>query len=175
MKKSKADNEQIYLFHQGTYYQSYEYLGCHLCSYNEKQGAFFRIWAPNAKSVAILGDFNQWDNQKNLLEKISENGIWEIFVEGVQQLDKYKFEITDQKSCPQLKSDPYAHYSETNGKTASIVYNIHGYEWGDQTYLEQQKTKNACSSLSIFMKLVCHPGKDKRTEIITLIECMRMN
>ncbi len=146
MQEKKTANEQIYLFHQGTYYQSYEYLGSHLGKHNNKNGAFFRVWAPNAKSISVLGDFNGWNNKAHNLIKISENGIWEIFVNDAKEYDKYKYEITDKNNYKQLKSDPYAFFQETNGQTASIIYNLEGYEWKDQAFQEQKAFKNIYSS-----------------------------
>ncbi len=147
MKKCNQPNdEEVYLFHQGTYYQSYEYLGCHFGKLNSKKGAYFRVWAPNAKNVSVLGDFNDWNNKKNPLQKISKMGIWETFVEKVFEYQNYKFEIIDQKDCARLKSDPYGFFQETNGKTASIVYDLKGYNWQDNNYIENKQKQDIYSA-----------------------------
>ncbi len=138
----KKDNLQQYLFHQGTYYHAYEYLGCHPMQKNGKQGFVFRTWAPNAKAINLLGDFNGWNNKAHPMEKVSEQGIWEVWVEDVKVFQMYKYEIIDQKDYARLKSDPYAFMQETNGKTASIVYDIEGYEWHDQGYIDYRNKKN---------------------------------
>lgn len=136
------NNEQLYLFHQGTYYCAYEYLGVHPFEENGKSGYVFRTWAPNASKINVVGDFNAWDNTKNPMKRISEGGVWEAKVYGAKQFDKYKFEIFDKNNYARLKADPYAFMNETNGKTASIVYDIEGYEWKDKGYIDYRSTKN---------------------------------
>lgn len=134
------NNEQLYLFHQGTYYQAYEYMGAHPCP--DGKGYVFRTWAPNASRINVVGDFNGWDNTKNPMKKISDGGVWEAVVQDAKQFDKYKFEIVDKNNYARLKADPYAFMNETNGKTASIVYDIKGYNWNDQGYLKYRNNKN---------------------------------
>ena len=136
------NNEQLYLFHQGTYYCAYEYLGAHPFEENGKTGYIFRTWAPNASKINVVGDFNLWDNTKNPMKKISEGGVWEAKIYGAKQFDKYKFEIFDKNNYARLKADPYAFMNETNGKTASIVYDIEGYKWNDKGYIEYRNSKN---------------------------------
>ena len=86
--------KQLYLFNQGTYYDAYELLGCHICSQDSQDGAMFRVWAPNAKSVSLVGDFNSWDNTKHIMTKLGNSGVWEVFARYAKTYDKYKFEIT---------------------------------------------------------------------------------
>ena len=85
MEKSK----EIYLFHQGTYYHAYNLLGCH----TENGGAWFRVWAPNAKEISVVGDFNGWNADAHKLSKIEDSSIWEVFVESVKEFDNYKYQI----------------------------------------------------------------------------------
>jgi len=138
----EKNNDQLYLFHQGTYTHAYEYMGCHPFEDEKGKGFVFRTWAPNAKSIAVLGDFNGWDNTKHTMTKISKNGVWEVFVYGAEVGHMYKFEITDSKNYARLKADPYAFANETNGRTASIVYDYKGYEWGDEGYIKYRDSKN---------------------------------
>ena len=138
----KKNNDQLYLFHQGTYYCAYEYMGAHPLEKDGKSGYVFRTWAPNAKQVNLVGDFNGWNNKSHPMKKISEEGVWEVWAENAKQFDKYKFEIVDRNNYARLKADPYAFMNETNGKTASIVYDIEGYEWKDAGYLEYRSKKN---------------------------------
>ena len=138
----KKDNDQLYLFHQGTYYQAYEYMGAH----PYKDGYIFRTWAPNATRVQVLGDFNGWNNEASPMKKISKDGVWETYVPNAKALDNYKFEITDKNNYARLKADPYAFMNETNGKTASILYDIDGYEWGDEGFIKYRNTKNVYTS-----------------------------
>ncbi len=138
--------EQMYLFNQGTYYHAYNLLGCHLVKAQNKTGAFFRVWAPNAKSVSVVGDFNGWNATLNKMKKLEKSGIWEVYVEEVSIYQKYKYQITTKKGEKILKADPYAFYQETNGHDASMVYDISGYTWQDKKYLESVNNKNIYSS-----------------------------
>ena len=146
MEKKKENNDKVYLFHQGTYTHAYEYMGAHPCSRDGVDGYVFRTWAPNATRMAVVGDFNNWDNNASVMEKISENGIWEVFVPGACQGHKYKFEVTDTHNYARLKGDPYGFMHETEGRTASILYDISGYEWHDGEYLKYRDTKNNYTS-----------------------------
>lgn len=134
MEKSK----EIYLFHQGTYYHAYNLLGCH----TENGGAWFRCWAPNARAVYVVGDFNGWTFVKNPMVRIDENGLWECFVPNVQENDNYKFFIETADGRNLYKADPYAFFSETNGKTASKVYTFKNFNWTDKKYYEGKSKKN---------------------------------
>ncbi len=134
MEKSK----EIYLFHQGTYYHAYNLLGCH----TEDGGAWFRCWAPNAKSISVVGDFNGWDENANKMSKLEDTGIWEVFVSSVKQYDNYKYQILTAEDKKVFKADPYAFHSETNGATASKVYEFQNFEWTDKKYFEKKANEN---------------------------------
>ena len=134
MEKSK----EIYLFHQGTYYHAYNLLGCH----PEEGGAWFRAWAPNAKAISVVGDFNGWNTQSNPMKKIQNSGIWEVFVENTKQYENYKYFITTADDRNLYKADPYAFHSETNGGTCSKVYELGDFEWTDKKYYEEKATEN---------------------------------
>ena len=122
----------IYLFHQGTNFRSYELLGCHFDSKTGK--AVFRTWAPGAKEIHIAGDFNDWQQDSVPMHRITDGGIWEAEVYDILQGQRYKYSITPHHGTRFLKSDPYAFYSETEEKTASMVYDLRGYEWGDSEW-----------------------------------------
>ena len=130
----------IYLFHQGTNYCSYEFLGCHFGTYQGKRGAFFRVFAPNAQSVSVVGDFNDWEIFLNPMTKLPESGIWELFIEGVKPNRCYKYAVqTNDKIV--YKSDPFAYYFEKTPNTASITYDIDGYKWSDSEYIKNRGLK----------------------------------
>ena len=134
MEKSK----EIYLFHQGTYYHAYNLMGCH----PEEGGAWFRCWAPNAKAISVCGDFNGWDASANPMKKLENTGIWEVFVENTKQYDNYKYLITAADDRTFYKADPYAFHSETNGGTASKVYEFEDFDWDDKKYYERKAIEN---------------------------------
>jgi len=122
----------VFLFHQGTNYRAYEFLGCH---FDLKTGvAVFRTWAPKAKVVHLVGDFNRWGEHEIKMVRISDGGVWEAIVDGVEQYQRYKYAITCGRDRQVLKSDPYAFCSETDDRTASIVFDLRGYEWGDSKW-----------------------------------------
>ena len=141
-----SKEESVFLFNQGTYYHSYEFLGCHYDTVDGVDGAFFRVWAPRAKSVCVMGDFNGWTENAHKCKKIGNSGVWEVFVPNTKKYDKYKYQILTQKNQKLLKADPYAFYQETNGRTASMVYNFDNYKWGDDNYQKAKKTKNVYES-----------------------------
>ncbi|MDR0819594.1 MAG: 1,4-alpha-glucan branching protein GlgB [Oscillospiraceae bacterium] len=131
-----------FLFHQGTNYRSYELLGCHVNSV----AAIFRVWAPNSEAVSVVGDWNNWDNSVDTMTKVSEQGIWETAIEGVAPGQRYKYSIKTKDGRTIVKSDPFAFYSETDGKTASVIYNIEGYDWRDTEWIGSKADKNVYES-----------------------------
>ena len=135
--KDNAGNLPLYLFHQGTNFNAYDYLGAHFTENNGKAGVTFRVWAPRAKSVSVVGDFNGWDANKNLMKRISDQGVYELFVDGLKEYDAYKFAVTSKKTV--FKADPYAFHSETTPGTASKIYDLSGYTWGDGMFMANKK------------------------------------
>ncbi len=124
----------IYLFHQGTNYYSYELLGCHMIN----DGAIFRVWAPNAKRVAVVGDFNNWDRTKHFMNKITDAGLWELYIPNVYEYQSYKYAIKTKSNRYILKSDPYAFHSEVRPQTASKVYDLKGYKFNDRKWMKNR-------------------------------------
>ena len=134
-----ANELPVFLFHQGTNYYSYNFLGCHFDSSSGK--AAFRTWAPDAATISVVGDFNGWKEDAALMTRISDGGVWEATIENAQKGQKYKYAITSVFGRKVLKADPYAFYSETEGKTASMVYDLSGYEWGDAKWQESAEKR----------------------------------
>ena len=135
----KTDNDAlpIYLFHQGTNYNAYDYLGAHSTFIDGVSGVMFRTWAPNADCVSVVGDFNGWDCGKNVMKRVSDGGIFQLFIMGLKEFDLYKFAVTHNNQTV-LKSDPYGFFSEKNKGNASIIYNLEGYEWQDSEYMSKK-------------------------------------
>jgi len=127
----KASDLPIYLFHQGTNYHAYDLLGCHFSS--NTGVAVFRTWAPSASAVFLVGDFNDWDEDKSPMLRISDGGVWEITLDGIISGQRYKYLICG-RDGQFLKADPFAFYSETDGKTASIVFELDAYKWNDEAW-----------------------------------------
>ena len=138
VNKNNPTDYPVYLFHQGTNYQAYGIMGAHITDKDGKKGVTFRTWAPNAQTVSVVGDFNGWNKDANLMQRISDGGVFETFIEGVKQFDSYKFAVTSFGKTV-LKADPYAFHSETPSKTASKVYELDGYDWGDKVFVDSRK------------------------------------
>ncbi|MGI5966910.1 MULTISPECIES: 1,4-alpha-glucan branching protein GlgB [Anaerotruncus] len=141
MAKSKG-NLPLYLFHQGTNYKAYEYLGAHPCKIGTTEGFIFRVWAPNARQVSVVGDFNNWDGQANPMEQLEDKSIWECVIPDLQQFDIYKYCITAKDGRTLMKADPYAFHAQTSPETASKLYDIEGYAWDDAAWYESRKDHN---------------------------------
>ena len=125
-----------YLFHRGEYRQAYEYFGAH----PNRSSTIFRIWAPTAKSVAIVGDFNNWNaREEDYCQKITNEGIWEVEIKKVKKGAIYKFQIETSWGQKILKADPYAFYSELRPQTASVVNGISKFRWGDKKWLNNRE------------------------------------
>ena len=125
-----------YLFHRGEYRQAYEYFGAH----PNRSSTIFRIWAPTAKSVAVVGDFNDWNaREEDYCQKITNEGIWEVEIKKVKKGAIYKFQIETSWGQKILKADPYAFYSELRPQTASVVNGIPKFRWGDKKWLNNRE------------------------------------
>ena len=133
-------NEKHY-FAEGTWTRSFEKLGAHPWEVNGKKGFMFAVWAPGAKSVHLVGTFNNWDPKKDCL-KCDSTGIWHIFMEGVKEGELYKYVIESAKGELLYKADPYAFYAQQPPETASVVYDINGFKWSDKRWLNKRKKEN---------------------------------
>ena len=152
----------IYLFNQGTNYEIYNKLGANLIEMNGVKGVLFGVWAPNAKRVSVIGDFNSWDGRRHQKRLLGESGIWEIFVPDLQSCDKYKFEIKTTDGSVIEKSDPYAKFAELRPSTASLVYDIDQYKWKDKPWYHQlEETDKFNVPMNIYE---VHLGSWKRVE-----------
>ena len=156
------DELPIYLFHQGTNFEAHRFLGAHPAKRDGQSGAVFRTWAPQAAAVAVAGDFNGWDDSAHPMQRISEHGLWEAFVPGVAQYDCYKFVVTGADGRKVYKADPYAFHAETRPGTASKFYNLQGYRWGDDQWMQLRREKNMHHSPMNIYEL--HLGSWQRNE-----------
>jgi len=133
----------LHLIGEGSHYNKYEKLGAHVTELNGTSGVHFAVWAPNATSVSVVGDFNRWDNRRHPMRSLGLSGIWEIFVPDVGKGDVYKFYIKSRYNNYEAeKSDPYGFYFEYRPKSASIVYDINRYSWGDNEWMRKRPETN---------------------------------
>ena len=139
MAKIKEEYQlPVYLFHNGTNYKAYKFFGNHKIN---KDKFAFRVWAPNATAVSVVGDFNSWDKDANKCKLVAP-GIWEATVKGVNIYDCYKYAVTSPTGVVHLKADPYAVHQETRPGTGSKVYELHNYSWGDEAWQKKKENQN---------------------------------
>jgi len=130
--------QDSFLFNAGRNYRIYEHLGAHLTEVSGIKGTVFRVWAPNAVAVSVVGNFNHWDGRVNPLRSLGASGIWELFIPQLGDGELYKFHIKTQSRDVILKADPYQFFGELRPQTASIVKDINTYQWQDSTWQEQK-------------------------------------
>ncbi len=142
----------IYLIGEGNHFKSYERLGSHLRTINGIDGVHFAVWAPNAKSVSVAGDFNHWTIGVHPMSRIGSSGIWALFVPGLKENEIYKYAIRSSLDDEiRIKADPYAFRAELRPRTASIVANLNHYQWKDQNWMNQRQEGNPLEKpLSIY-------------------------
>lgn len=140
MKKEHKHAElPIYLFKQGNNFEAYRFFGAHMERQGDREGVVFRTWAPHAKAVCIVGDFNSWVPGSHPMQQLEDTGIWEAFIPGIQEYDVYKYCITTPGDELLFKADPYAFHAETRPSNGSKVYNLDGYQWQDDEWEARQK------------------------------------
>lgn len=173
MKKEKAKTKKKlqpfeigeldqYLFGQGTHYEIYKKMGAHKVTSRGKEGVYFAVWAPHAKSVSVIGDFNDWDYGVNPMERQEPLGIYTCFVPGVEEGALYKFSIETMRGNRIDKADPFANYAELRPGTASRVTDITNFKWTDKAWLEaREKWDNKVSPMAVYE---CHMGSWMRHE-----------
>jgi len=159
--KSLITEHDIYLFREGTHGKLYEKLGAHPNILDGEEGTFFSVWAPNAESVSVIGDFNGWDKGSNLLKVRSDSsGIWEGFIPGALKGNSYKYHIDSKYNGYSAdKGDPFAFYNETPPKTASVIWDF-DYTWQDSEWMKNRKEKNSLNAPFSVYEL--HPGSWRR-------------
>ena len=143
-KKNNPNDFPLYLFYQGKNYEAWKFFGAHSRKKGRGTVYTFRVWAPNAVSISVVGDFNRWDRTKNPMSLISD-GVWEAEISKLERFDIYKYSIETKDGRILLKSDPYATHFETRPGTASKIYES-SYEWNDAAWYEQKKTRNVYKS-----------------------------
>lgn len=150
---SEADQ---YVFAQGAHYDIYKKLGAHLSSENGEDGVFFGVWAPNAKEVYVVGDFNEWQEDRTVMTRIGEGGIYTAFVPGIGVGELYKFLIITPDGRRLYKADPFANYAQLRPETASIVTDLTNFRWTDGAWMkEREKADVQKLPLSVYE---CHIG-----------------
>ena len=158
---AKPSDLPVYLFHQGNNFEAYRYFGSHLEEQDGQPGAVFRVWAPHAKAVSVVGDFNSWVPTSHPMEKVSD-GIWELFIPGIKIYDVYKYCITTPADELVYKADPYAFHAETRPSNGSKVFDISGFDWHDAAWEDAQKKNDVINGPMSIYEL--HAGSWKMKE-----------
>lgn len=152
-----------YLFGQGTHYDIYKKMGAHKVKQGKQTGFYFDVWAPNATSVAVIGEFNNWDETRNYMQRVEpeSQGIFEAFIPEAKEGQLYKYLITTSDGRKLYKADPYATYAELRPGTASIIYDNTKFKWTDSSWMRQRKANSNFweKPMSIYE---VHPGSWKR-------------
>ncbi len=162
----------IHLLREGNHHRLYEKLGAHPTTLDGVEGVAFAVWAPNARRVSVVGDFNQWDGRRHPMRKRIETGVWELFIPGVAGGARYKFELLgpDGSLLP-LKTDPVGFRQELRPGTASEVAGLVRHDWGDRSWMEARRDRQATDApVSIYE---VHLGSWRRkngTEFLTYDE-----
>ena len=129
----------IYLFKQGNNCEAYRYFGAHLETRAGESGVVFRVWAPHATAISVVGDFNSWKPGSHPMRKVDGDSVWELFIPGVKEYDVYKYCVTTRGGDLIYKADPYAFHAETRPSNGSKVYDITGFAWHDDAWQTAQK------------------------------------
>jgi 1,4-alpha-glucan branching enzyme len=140
MRFSQGDAVFAYLYGQGTQYRAYFTMGAHCIHRKKSCGVYFATWAPFAKSVSVVGDFNGWDAATHPMKRLGITGLWELFIENLPEETLYKYAVVGEDCVVRLKADPYGYTGELRPQTASIVYDIDNYVWNDRDYISRLRT-----------------------------------
>jgi 1,4-alpha-glucan branching enzyme len=143
-------NMDAYLFNAGCHYELYRILGANFRVADGFSGIHFAIWAPNAKGVSLIGDFNRWDGRSSPMRSMGSSGIWELFIPEMKEGARYKFEILGPNGKLKIKSDPFAFYAEERPKTASIVFNTERHAWRDSKWIEERAKSTLDRPLNVY-------------------------
>ncbi len=130
--------QDLYLFNEGNEHRIYTKLGAHLREVDGVAGVSFAVWAPSAKRVSVVGNFNHWDGRYLPMRPLGASGVWELFVPGLEEGELYKFEILDPRDHLRIKTDPYGTYFEAPPGNAAIVHNPRKHHWGDAAWMQRR-------------------------------------
>ena len=136
----------LYLFHHGKNYKAYEFFGAHPFKEGGRRGFLFRVWAPHAEEVSVVGDFNDWDPEANKMVRLLDGETFETKIDGLKAYSVYKYCIRTKDGRFLYKADPYAFHAETPSRTASKTYDLEGYKWSDKEYMAKRKARNIYAS-----------------------------
>ena len=144
--QSNASDLPVYLFKQGNNCEAYRYFGAHMETRAGEAGVVFRVWAPHAVAISVVGDFNSWKPGSHPMRKVDGDSVWELFIPGMKEYDVYKYCVTTRAGDLVYKADPYAFHAETRPSNGSKVYDISGFAWHDDAWQAAQKKADVINS-----------------------------
>lgn len=151
-----------YLFGEGTHYEIYNKMGAHKAVKDGQEGVYFAVWAPHAKDIFVVGDFNDWKAYGYDMKPVSDGGIYELFIPGAKVGQMYKFLIVTPQGEAIYKADPYANEAQLRPDNASIITDLTGFHWTDKSWVEKKKKENHLESPMAIYE--CHLGSWKKKE-----------
>ena len=155
----RIEDMDMYLFARGTHYLIYEKMGAHPAEENGEEGTYFSVWAPHAKSVSVVGNFNDWKPFTHTMEPVGQSGIWDLFIPGIGVGELYKFAIETQDEQIILKADPYGNASQLRPDNASVVADLNQYQWQDDKWQADRSQRDPEHPMAIYE---VHPGSWKK-------------
>src|SRR5438552_994332 len=139
---SLLTDDDLHLFNEGKHFRLYDKLGAHMINEGSRQGTYFAVWAPNAKTVSVIGNFNDWKKGSHALSPRGQSGIWEGFFSDAPKHTLYKYHIVSHVGDYRVdKTDPFSVFNETPPKTASIVWDL-DYQWNDAGWMNERRLRN---------------------------------
>ena len=151
-----------YLFGQGTHYEIYNKMGAHKAVKNGVEGVYFVVWAPRARDVYVVGEFNNWNAYGYDMKPVSDGGVYELFIEDAKVGQMYKYLIISESGEALYKADPYANYAQLRPETASIITDLEGFKWTDSGWIADKKKEDHLKApMNIYE---CHLGSWKKKE-----------
>jgi len=157
----EISDDDLYLIGEGNHFKSYEKFGARLITFNGVAGVHFAVWAPNAQSVSVIGNFNYWDNKTHPMMRVHFSGVWGLFIPGLQEGEVYKYAIRSKVDNEIYdKSDPYAFGAELRPRTASVVTSLNHFEWDDEEWMKSRQQKDPLKEPMLVYEV--HLGSWKR-------------
>ena len=160
--QSNTSDLPVYLFKQGNNCEAYRYFGAHLETRVGESGVVFRVWAPHAAAISVVGDFNSWKPGSHPMRKVDGDSVWELFIPGMKEYDVYKYCVTTRAGDLVYKADPYAFHAETRPSNGSKVYDLSGFAWHDAAWQTAQKKADVINGPMNIYEM--HAGSWKQKE-----------
>lgn len=161
----KITDFDAYLFAEGKHYDIYDKMGAHPCEIDGVKGTYFAVWAPDARRVSVVGDFNMWDGMLNPMQIHSSSGIYELFIPDVMPGAVYKYQILTRYGEILYKDDPYGNYNQVRPDNANVVFDINQYKWNDSNWMSDRKKKDRVTRLKEPMSIYeCHLGSWRKKD-----------